>query len=187
MVRPIAVLFVRQDSPYKTQLGCDCYDIERDARTFAGGIPVIAHPPCRAWGVLKHLAKPRPDERDLALWAVKQVQKNGGILEHPAGTGLWRAAGLPEVGEFLDEHGGFTIEIDQYSFHHVAHKATKLYICGLRSMFDLLPIPTRDGKAEKSITGQVPGTKRCTQYEREYTPTMMMQWLIETARKTVKV
>lgn len=52
-LRQIAVLFARQDSIYKTLPGCDVWDIERDARKWPGGCPVVAHPPCRAWGRLR--------------------------------------------------------------------------------------------------------------------------------------
>ncbi|WP_255347922.1 hypothetical protein [Xanthomonas sp. NCPPB 1128] len=38
----VAVLFARADSVYKTLPGCDVYDMERDARTFAGGMQVAA-------------------------------------------------------------------------------------------------------------------------------------------------
>ncbi len=34
-----AVLFARQDSNYKAMAGTDVFDIDRDARTFAGGSP----------------------------------------------------------------------------------------------------------------------------------------------------
>ncbi|WP_202122885.1 hypothetical protein, partial [Escherichia coli] len=76
----IAVLFARVDSNYKAMPECDVFDIERDARTFAGGMPVVAHPPCRAWGRLRKFAKPRPDEKALALFAVAQVRAFGGVL-----------------------------------------------------------------------------------------------------------
>ena len=75
---PVAVLFASEDSAYKTLAGCDVYDIERDALTWPGGCPVVAHPPCRAWGQLRYWAKPRPGEKELALWAVEQVQRWGG-------------------------------------------------------------------------------------------------------------
>lgn len=54
----VAVLFARQDSTYKALSGVDVYDIDRDARTFQGGMPVVAHPPCRAWGRLRAFANP---------------------------------------------------------------------------------------------------------------------------------
>ena len=93
-LRQIAVLFARQDSIYKTLPGCDVLDIERDARNWPGGCPVVAHPPCRAWGRLRAFAKPRNDEKELALLAIEHVRQFGGVLEHPAASTLWDAAGL---------------------------------------------------------------------------------------------
>ena len=51
-VPDVAALFVRADSIYKLMPGVDAWDIERDARAWPGGSPVVAHPPCRAWGAL---------------------------------------------------------------------------------------------------------------------------------------
>jgi len=178
-----AVLFARSDSAYKQYEFFDVYDIERDARNFCKKLPVLAHPPCRAWGMLAHMAKPREDEKQLAFFALAQVRLNGGVLEHPSGSRLWQEAGLPSDGLFVDEFGGFTIEIDQYDFGHVANKPTKLYICGIDKS-ELPQLPKRKyERAAKSITGQVPNTKRATQYEREYTPLMLIEWLKEVALK----
>lgn len=94
----ISVLFARADSNYKALPSVDVWDAERDARTWPGGNPVVAHPPCRAWGRLRHFAKPRPDEKALAIFAVDQVRKWGGVLEHPASSTLWTEAGLPAPG-----------------------------------------------------------------------------------------
>lgn len=66
----VAVLFARTNSVYKTLPDVEVYDIERDARTYDGPWPVVAHPPCRAWGRLRTFASPRPDERNLARLAV---------------------------------------------------------------------------------------------------------------------
>ena len=75
-----------------------------------------------------------------------------------------------------DEWGGFTVDIDQWDFGHVANKPTRFYICGIKREL-LPPLPKRKyGRAEKSITGQVTGTKRATQYEREYTPPALIEW-----------
>ena len=181
----IAVLFARQDSRYKQLDGYDVYDIDRDARHYAADYPVIAHPPCRAWGMLSHMANPRPDEKDLAWFALDQVRKNGGVLEHPTGSRLWKEGKLPLMGQGYDDSGGFTLEVDQYDFGHVAHKRTKLYICGItiEQLPELPPkntaIPTR------SICGNVKGTKRCTQYQREYTPDGLIDFLTEICN-TVK-
>lgn len=179
----IAVLFARQDSRYKQLTGYDVYDIDRDARHYAADYPVIAHPPCRAWGMLSHMANPRPDEKDLAWFALDQVRKKGGVLEHPTGSRLWKEGKLPLMGQGYDDFGGFTLEVDQYDFGHVAHKRTKLYICGItiEQLPELPPknlaIPTR------SICGNVKGTKRCTQYQREYTPDGLIDFLTAICNK----
>lgn len=179
----ISVLFARVDSNYKSIPGCDVWDADRDALNWPGGGPVIAHPPCRAWGVLKHLAKPKPNERDLALFAIEMVRKWGGVLEHPSGSELWKTMRIPDADLFGDEYGGYTVKIDQYDFGHVANKPTRLYVCGceLREL-PIMP-PKKRGKAQKSITGQVPGTARCTQREREYTPPELAAWMVDLATR----
>lgn len=182
-INMIAVLFARDDSRYKELDGYDVYDIHRDARNYCLSYPVLAHPPCRAWGQLSHMANPRPDEKQLAFFALAQVRLNGGVLEHPAGSRLWREANLPLEGEFPDEFGGFTIEVDQYDFGHVAHKKTKLYICGIAMRELPPPPPTNTAPTDRSICGNVKGTKRCTQYQREYTPDLLIEFITEICRK----
>src|SRR6185437_10212508 len=127
---PIAALYVRKDSVYK-DLGCDCWDADRDARLYPGPMPVVAHPTCRAWGRLRQFSKPRPDEKELAIKAVRQVREWGGALEHPATSSLWKEMPLPMPGE-IDMWGGFTICVDQFWWGHKAQKRTFLYICGIR-------------------------------------------------------
>ena len=172
----IAVLFARSDSDYKNYPDFEVYDIERDARQFCKKMPVLAHPPCRAWGQLSHMANPREGEKQLAYLALAQVRLNGGVLEHPASSRFFKEAELP-IGMFTDEFGGFTVQIDQFDFGHVAHKATKLYICGINpSQLPELP-PKNTASTDRSICGNVKGTKRCTQYQREYTPPPLIAWL----------
>lgn len=101
----VAVLFARADSVYKTLPGVDVWDEARDARKWPGGCPVVAHPPCRAWGKLFYFAKPIDGEKDLALFAVDQVRQFGGVLEHPKDSKLWAAADLPRPGH-VDAWGG---------------------------------------------------------------------------------
>lgn len=125
----VAVLFARADSIYKTIPGTDVWDIERNARLWPGGAPVVAHPPCRAWGRLRQFAKPRKGERQLAIWSVRQVRQFGGVLEHPVGSLLWKKAGLPPPGQ-TDHYGGWTLPIHQNWWGHRAEKATLLYIVG---------------------------------------------------------
>lgn len=73
----ISALFVRKDSVYKT-LEIDCWDIERDAMNWPGGNPIVAHPPCRAWGKFSWSANPRPGEKELAIKAIEWVREWGG-------------------------------------------------------------------------------------------------------------
>jgi hypothetical protein len=179
----ITVLFARADSAYKQYADLDVYDAARDALTFKGNTPVIAHPPCRAWGRLSHMANPREGERELALFALDKVRALGGILEHPKGSKLWKEKRLP-LGDDVDEHGGFTLEIDQYDFGHVAPKKTLLYIVGV-SKADLPVIPPKNLVTPlRSIAGNIKGTKRCTQYQREYTPDALINFLV-TICKTI--
>jgi hypothetical protein len=179
----ISILFARKDSRYKDFYEYDVYDIDRDARTFDGKYPVIAHPPCRAWGMLSHMANSRPDEKDLAWFAIDKVRKNGGILEHPKGSRFFKEAGCPDVGAGYDSYGGFTMLIDQFDFGHVAHKNTKLYICGLK-IEDLPELPPKNTNiTDRSICGNVKGTKRCTQYQREYTPDGLIEFMTKICEK----
>jgi hypothetical protein len=181
----ITVLFVRKDSIYK-KLGVDCWDIERDARLWQGGNPVIAHPPCRAWGQLAHLAKPRPDEKELAIWSIDQIRKNGGVLEHPRASKLWKHMNLP-VGQMIDEYGGFSICVNQSWFGHSCEKKTMLYICGCSPSdlpsypvsFDLVLFTVGTNKKTKDCNRK----KECPKKHREATPLSFAQWLIEVANK----
>lgn len=183
---PVAVLFARRDSVYKTLPGCDVYDIDRDARTYDGPWPVVAHPPCRAWASLRHCAKPAPGERDLAVWAIEQVRRWGGVLEHPQFSVLWRERGLPE-GRAVDEWGGFTLYVQQHWWGHRARKATRLYICGVnpRGVPDM---PMKLGGATHTVglwSGRDKANCRPSIGKREFeaTPPSFAEWLVELARR----
>lgn len=151
----VAVLFAREDSNYKTIPDADVWDRARDARRWPGGLPVVAHPPCRAWGRLRGLAKPRPDEKELALEAVRHVRGFGGVLEHPAFSTLWAAAGLPRPGEAPDAFGGWSLAVEQFHWGHKAAKATWLYIvgCGIEA---IPPMPHRSGEPAYYVTQPPP-------------------------------
>ena len=191
--RPVAILYARSDSIYKTMPGCDVYDATRDARKFPGGMPVVAHPPCRAWGALSHMAKPRPDEKDLARHAVKVIRENGGVLEHPFASKLWPDQNLPAIGK-RDAWGGFTVAIPQLWFGHCMDKATKLYICGCEPK-DLPEVPLSFATATHAMGGKwlFDVKKRLGRdgiiredarsgKQREGTPPAFARWLVDVAR-----
>ena len=182
----VAVLFARQDSYYKTMPNVDVYDIDRDARTWPGGCPVVAHPPCRAWASLRFHAKPRPGEKQLAIYAVERIRKFGGVLEHPHRSTLWPIAGLPEPGK-RDEYFGWTLTVDQQWFGHRAQKRTRLYICGI----DPNEIPTMPivlGNATHTVglwSGRDKNNCRPSIAKREYesTPPEFAEWLVDLASR----
>lgn len=194
-MQTVAVLFARADSVYKRIPGCDVYDIERDARTWPGRAPVVAHPPCRAWGRLRAFAKPRHDEKDLARWAVSQVRQWGGVLEHPESSTLWADQRLPRYQNERDGHGGWTLPIHQFWFGHRAQKRTWLYIVGVNP-WEIPDFPLRLGQSDCRIRldkRRPDGThirKGDKDYqpilgdaEREHTPPDLAVWLVELARR----
>ncbi len=188
-VKTVAALFVRADSVYKTLPGVDAWDMERDARKWPGGCPVIAHPPCRAWGRLAHMAKPRADEKELARFAVRMVRKWGGALEHPMTSHLWPDQGLPGSGK-KDEFGGWTLPINQHWWGHRAEKATRLYVVGCAPT-DIPPMPFRIDKPTHVIASSSARQVRThpqvrpevTKAEREHTPPELAAWLVDLARR----
>lgn len=184
-MRPVAVLFARADSIYKTMPGCDVWDESRDARRWSGGAPVVAHPPCRMWGMLAQFAHGSPEEKQLAIDAVAHVRREGGVKEHPAKSNLWKALQLPLPGHPPDALGGWTARIRQCDWGHKAEKLTWLYIVGCHPD-DLPPMPP-SAEPTGVIKPQrgVPRTlKIVTKAEREETPPPLASWLVELARRT---
>ena len=177
-VTPVSVLYARAASVYRTLPGCDVFDLVRDARTCETSNPVVAHPPCRAWGKLKHFAKPRIDERELAIHDVRMVRQCGGVLEHPAHSGLWSASNLPSPGVGMDDEGGWTLPIDQFWFGHRAKKATWLYVVGT-GPGSLPAFPYRLSSYERTVD-------RMCSAERERTPLQLAQFLVQVARQAVR-
>ena len=190
----VAVLFAREDSHYKQLPGVDVYDMARDARTYDGPWPVVAHPPCRSWGRLRYFAKPRPDERNLARMAAALVRELGGVLEHPAGSTLWAAQKLPKPGE-RDQWGGWTLAAPQKWWGHRAEKATWFYVVGCEPG-EIPALPLKLGQAEGVIRldqrrpdgthirkGDADWVPRLSAAENEHTPPELARWLVELAAR----
>lgn len=162
------VLCTRADSVYR-DLGADCFDLARDARTYMGTAPVVAHPPCRAWGRLSHMAKPRADELALGVWCLATVRMFGGVLEHPAHSRLFSLIGVrPGV---RCATGGWVLPLRQQWFGHPARKDTWLYIVGVEPA-DVPRMPLVLGESGRTVESQC-------RADREKTPIELARWLLD--------
>jgi hypothetical protein len=136
----VAALYVETDGVYYGLENVDPWDIERDARTYPGPHPVVAHPPCSTWCQLVNVNKARwgttiGDDGGTFAAALDAVRTWGGVLEHPAYSIAWTRYGLPIPGrngwtQGLDDPGMST-EVSQAAYGHDAAKKTWLYAVGV--------------------------------------------------------
>ena len=175
-MKTVSVLCVAQNSFYKSLPGVDCYDFRRDARTFAGGTPVVAHPPCRAWSAFcSHQAKPAEGEKELGLWCCEQLRRWGGVLEHPAHSRLFAAAELPLPGETRAHL--WTVQVSQAWWGYPLRKATWLCFSGISK--NLVNMPFR-----LHARGNDRRREQCmSKNQRSQTMPAFAVWLVELARK----
>lgn len=197
----VAALFVQSDGPYAGLRGVDCWDEARDARYYPGPYRVVAHPPCARWGRYwsggpsARVRRIKGDDEGCFAAALVAVRRWGGVLEHPAASGAWKAFGLiapPRAGGWIvaDWHGGWTCCIDQGHYGHRAQKATWLYAVGVP-----LPILTwgkspRGGrldegfhsKAERRRAIRRGKCERLSARERSETPIPFRNVLLSIAR-----
>jgi hypothetical protein len=150
---------------------------------------------------MRHLY--RGSEQDCGPRAVLLVRRHGGILEQPASSMLWDVQGLlkpRDQGEGMryserDRWGGFSIEVDQVEWGHVARKRTWLYVVGIPWLtvaraFDARPYPGRKpthyvsgSRHETARQGSPvpPGIKVCSATQRSRTPEPFAAWLVSLA------
>ena len=137
----IAALFVETDGTYFGVPGVQPWDEPRDARTYAGPLPVVAHPPCQRWGRYWHGAPNKPHQFRLGedggcfAAALTAVRNYGGVIEHPADSHAWAWFGLrkpPKAGRWIraDSLGGWTCHVEQGHYGHLSRKGTWLYAVG---------------------------------------------------------
>lgn len=143
----IVALYTMPNSSYWKILGeHNCYGEDRDARKYKGNAVIIAHPPCKHYSNtgLRTFANKCPKIKSCARIAVWQVRKNGGVLEHPKFSRLWNRCYLPKPRYYhivdnekcyyafsdKDKYGGWTLEVRQFDFGHIAQKKTWIYIVG---------------------------------------------------------
>ena len=134
----VAALYVMDNGPYQHLLA-ECWPAGRDARTYPGPWPVVAHPPCQRWSRwLWHCANAfhgtgvLGDDGGCFKSALAAVRRFGGVLEHPALTYAFAHHGLnePAPGPYWTSAGfcgGWVAQVDQGWFGHPAAKPTWLY------------------------------------------------------------
>lgn len=137
----IAALYVDPGGCYAGLPGVELWDEKRDARSYAGPHPVVAHPPCTRWCRLAGLVEARygykrGDDGGTFAAALAAIRAWGGVLEHPAFSGAWVAHDLtpPLTGagwQAADFHGGWSCYVEQWFYGHKAKKATWLYARGV--------------------------------------------------------
>lgn len=177
-MRTVAVLCASRNSIYHAMRGVDVFDAGRNARSFAGGSPVIAHPPCRSWSAFtSHQAKPEEGEKELGLWCVNQVRNCGGILEQPAHSRLWKAASLPPPGDMSDPES-WSLEVWQAWWGYPLKKSTWLYFRGIDPAEVDCPLKLHprgtDRRREQVMSKN----------QRSETQLAFAVWLIQHARKS---
>lgn len=205
---PVAALFVAEDGPYVGLRNVDLWGVSRDARTYDGSDPVVAHPPCERWGRYwsggpnpKAVRRELGDDGGCFAAALRAVRTCGGVLEHPCGSRAWEVFGLgrpPAAGGWVevpgDLFGGWTCKVEQGRYGHAARKPTWLYYVGGLGPLQLLwgSAPGRlrldDGfhsKAEADAARADPSWRpleRLSRNQRIFTPTRFRDRLLQLAR-----
>jgi hypothetical protein len=188
----VVALYVDARGPYPGIVQ-EWYGTERNAKTYAGPYPVVAHPPCGPWGPMRHLSSGVGAEQDATCGphAVEMVRRWGGVLEHPKGSKLFAYCGMPHPDDPTDEWGGYTIEVQQVDWGHPARKRTWLYIVGVELQYVPMFPPRREpthwasgsrGRSKGKQGSPVPpGIKVCSAQQRRRTPTDFARWLVDLA------
>jgi hypothetical protein len=134
----IAALFVQTDGVYFGLPGVDPWDEKRDARTYPGSHPVVAHPPCARWGTLAYVNRARygteiGSDDGCFESALRSLRAFGGVLEHPRNSVAFERFDLPTPirGKWRkSERGEWTTEVSQRNYGHRASKWTWLLSVG---------------------------------------------------------
>lgn len=179
-MKTVAALCVAPKSVYHQLPGVECYDINRDCRTFPGGMPVVTHAPCRPWSAYtSHQAKYSQEEKELAPWCVDQLRENGGVFEHPAHSRIFRYCNLPVPNKVAGTDHLWSMEVWQCWWGYPMRKATWLVFCGVDRKAVKLPFSLHphgvDRRREQLMSHQ----------QRAKTTRAFAEWLVSIAR-TVK-
>lgn len=137
----VAALFVEANGAYFGIPEVDLWDKVRDARTYGGSFPVVAHPPCQLWTRFAHVNYARwggehnrpGNDGGCFKSALDNLRRCGGVLEHPAFSDAWKTYNLPRptsIGWQASFDGLWTCEVWQSAYGHKARKITWLLYCG---------------------------------------------------------
>lgn len=139
VVEVIAALYVATGGCYFGLPDVDPWDINRDARKYAGPWPVVAHPPCERWGRYwsggpsARVRRKLGDDGGCFAAALSAVRTWGGVLEHPEASHAFKRFGLiipRKSGGWHVSDVGWTCCVEQGHYGHPARKATWLYYVG---------------------------------------------------------
>lgn len=193
----VAALFVQPKGVYATFADVDAWDEARDARRYAGSLPVVAHPPCAAWG---RYAKRTPssqakgpllgDDSGMFKAALAAVKRVGGVIEHPKGTQAWTHFKLPaptsgggwtRVSGLRAVHPAWVCEVEQGHYGHMAQKPTWLLYVGPK------PPELRWGPSSVALrpwTKQRGVLESLSKNQRAATPPAFATLLLDLARRS---
>jgi hypothetical protein len=88
---------------------------------------------------------------------------------------------MPHPGEGYDRWGGYTIQVNQGDWGHVALKPTWIYIVGL-CRGNLPPMPT-PRPAPPRRTGRRGEMENLAKSKRHLTPPLFAEWLVDLVRR----
>lgn len=170
------ILYTKPKSHY-LNLQVECYDKSRNALTYQGDEVIIAHPPCDHWATLKQFTKRPKAEKYLTLHALWLIECNGGILEHPARSQIWKY-----INQNRTAFTGQIISVNLSWFGFPAEKRTYLYIKGAQ-LRDIPAHPISFDAITHIIGNRRKGNKsELNKSLRNETPLAMCKWLLEVAR-----
>ena len=185
---PVTALYVDNDKGPYVALGIKTVGLPDDARFWRGDGPVVTHPPCAPWGRFRwrSVEHSKDGTKDCAPVAVAQVREHGGVLEHPAGSLLWKEMGLPRPGEPKDKYGGYTIQVNQVDWGHPCEKKTWLYIVGVdKSALNFPPKREPTHCIEPHSGSGTPDLPRLPKSQRHLTPPAFAYWLVTLAQHCI--
>lgn len=184
----VPVLCTDPAGPYHRLPGFVPFDQYRDARTFTGPGPLIAHPPCAQWGRLRAFSNADPAAKALAIHTVNLIRRHGGILEHPAHSTLWQECRLPSPSVGHRDPLSYTLDVSLRWWGFPAEKRTWLWIHGIqvRDLPDL-PFPMEPVRQVIEPNRHDRHLPRLPKSQRHITPDALALWLQQAVRNIAAV